>query len=95
MTRASTGTWLGAVLLLIGLLGHLGAAHGTGNRPIDYQHHVLGFFLIAVVSGAIIWALGRRFWPTRVDLTFLIIGAVQAIFGVAVYLERFAVAASF
>jgi hypothetical protein len=95
MNRRSVLTWLGLVLLAIGLLGHLLAAHGTGGRPIDYQHHVLGFFIIALGSGAIIAALGWKFWPARRDITFLVIGAIQAIFGAIVYLERFAVATNF
>jgi hypothetical protein len=95
MTRSSVLTWLGVVLLAIGLLGHVLAAHGTGGRPIDYQHHILGFFVIAVVTGAIIAALGWKFWPARRDVSILVIGAVQAIFGAVVYLERFAVATNF
>ena len=31
----------------------------------------------------------RRFWPERSDRTWLVIGIVQAIFGVYVYIERF------
>ena len=74
------------MLLVVGLLGHLLAAHGTGGRPIDYQHHVLGFVLIAVVTGAIIVGLSLRFWRRRHDVTLLTIGAVQALLGLAVYL---------
>ena len=41
-----------------------------------YTHHVLGFFLILVVTGAIIAALGRRFWRSRPDVTMLTVGIV-------------------
>jgi hypothetical protein len=79
--------WIGVILIAVGLLGHLLAAQGGGT--IAYQHHILGFFLILVVTGAIIAALGWRFWKGRHDITLLIVGAVQALFGVLVYLERF------
>lgn len=52
----------GIVLIALGLLGHLYAAHAIGGSRVAYTHHVFGFFLILVVSGAIIAALGWRFW---------------------------------
>ncbi len=79
--------WLGAILVGVGLLGHLLAAQGMG--PIAYQHHIFGFFLILVVSGAIVAGLSWLFWRGRHDITLLIIGAIQALLGLAVYLERF------
>ena len=45
--------------------------------------------LIAIVTGAIIAGLGWRFWKGRRDITLLAIGAVQAIFGFLIYLQRF------
>src|SRR5687768_3158839 len=80
--------WLGVILIGVGLLGHILAAQAIG-RPIDYQHHIIGFFLILIVSGAIIAVLARLFWRGRHDITLLIVGVVQALFGVFVYLERF------
>jgi len=78
--------WLGAVLLGAGLLGHLLAAHVMGGSSLAYTHHIFGFFLILVVTGATIAGLGWLFWRGRHDITVLIIGAVQALFGIAVYI---------
>jgi uncharacterized membrane protein HdeD (DUF308 family) len=80
--------WVGIVLLVLGLIGHLYAAHATGGR-VAYTHHVFGFFLILVVTGAIIAALGWRFWRFRPDITVLTVGAVQALFGLLVAVEPF------
>lgn len=82
--------WIGVALLGLGLLGHLLAASAIGSR-IAYQHHVLGFVLILVVTGGIIAALGWWFWRGRHDVTILIVGIVQALFGLFVYLARFRV----
>jgi len=84
-------TALGIILLVVGLLGHLLAAQAIGGSAMAYRHHIFGFFLILVVTGAIIAVLGWRFWRGRRDITLLIIGAVQALFGVAIYVERFRV----
>jgi hypothetical protein len=81
--------WVGIVLLALGLIGHLYAAQATGGSPVAYTHHVLGFFLILVVTGAIIAALGWRFWRSRRDITVLTVGAVQALFGLLVAVEQF------
>jgi hypothetical protein len=81
--------WLGIILIAVGLLGHLLAAQGIGGDTIAYQHHILGFLLILVVSGALIAGLAWRFWRGRHDITLLIVGAVQALLGLVVYLERF------
>jgi uncharacterized membrane protein HdeD (DUF308 family) len=80
---------VGFVLLVLGLVGHLYAAHAIGGSTVAYTHHVLGFFLILVVTGAIIAALGRRFWRSRPDVTVLTVGMVQAIFGFLVAVEPF------
>lgn len=79
--------WLGVILLGVGLLGHILAAGGGGT--VAYQHHIFGFFLILLVTGALIVGLGWRFWKGRHDITLLVVGAVQALFGLMVYLERF------
>lgn len=86
--------WLGVALLAVGLAGHVFAARAiTPWVPswIAYRDHVAGFFLILAVTGAIVAALGWRFWRSRRDVMFLVIGAIQAIIGIAVYIERFRV----
>lgn len=83
---------VGIVLVVLGLVGHLYAAHAIGGSQLAYTHHVLGFFLILVVSGAIIAALGWRFWRSRPDITVLAVGVVQALLGLLVAAEPFRVA---
>lgn len=73
-----------ALLLVVGLLGHLWAAHAMGGSSVAYTHHVLGFLLILLVTGGILALLGRRFWPARSGLTLLAIGVVQAVLGILV-----------
>lgn len=79
--------WLGVVLLVIGLVGHLLAAHAMGGSTVAYQHHVAGFVGLSLVSGAIIALVGWRFWKGRHDITLLILGGLQALIGVLVYLQ--------
>ena len=81
--------WVGIVFLVLGLIGHLYAAHATGGSSVAYTHHVLGFVLILVVTGAIIAAIGWRFWRSRPDITVLAVGVVQALFGLLVATEPF------
>jgi hypothetical protein len=88
MTRQQR-IWLGVVLLVVGFLGHFFAARAIGGSYIAFRDHIAGFFLILVVTGAIIAGLGWRFWKGRRDITVLTIGAVQALFGIWVYIERF------
>jgi hypothetical protein len=78
-------TWIGVILLGVGLLGHLLAANAEGGRAIHYQHHIFGFFLLTVVSGIVIAVLGRFFWRGRPDLTLLIVGGMQTLFGLLIY----------
>ena len=80
---------LGVVLLVAGLLGHVLAARAIGGSSVAYRHHVFGFFLILLVTGAVVAAVGWRFWRGRRDVTVLLIGLVQALFGLFVYVERF------
>ena len=82
-------TWLGVFLIVVGFLGHFFAARAIGGSYIAYRDHMLGFFGLLVVTGAIIAGLGWRFWKGRRDITVLIIGVVQALFGIFVYIERF------
>ncbi len=82
-------TWLGVILIGLGLLGHLLAARAIGGTHLAYRDHIFGFVLIGVVSGVVIGGLGWRFWRGRYDITLLAIGAVQALLGLVVYVERF------
>jgi hypothetical protein len=81
-------TWLGVILIVVGFFGHFFAAHAIGTY-IYYRDHIFGFFLILAVTGTIIALLGRYFWKGRRDITVLVIGVVQALFGIWVYINRF------
>jgi uncharacterized membrane protein (UPF0136 family) len=83
--------WLGVLLIVVGFLGHFFAARAIGTY-IYYRDHIFGFFLILLVTGSIIAALGWRFWKGRKDITLLIIGVVQALFGIVIYMMRFHIA---
>jgi len=83
--------WLGALLIVVGFFGHFFAARAFGTY-IYYRDHIFGFFLILLVTGSIIAVLGWRFWKGRKDITVLIIGVVQAAFGIAIYLMRYHIA---
>jgi hypothetical protein len=87
--QSRTLIWIGALLTVVGFLGHFFAARAIGGYAIAYRDHIFGFFVILLVTGAIIAVLGRFFWRGRRDLTMLIIGAVQALFGIVIYLNRF------
>jgi hypothetical protein len=88
-TASRRRTWLGLLLLAVGLLGHLLAARAIGGYYIAYRDHIVGFLFLTVVSGAILAGLGWRFWRGRYDITLLILGALQTLFGAIVYIERF------
>ena len=81
--------WSGIVLLAAGLSGHLLAARAIGGYYVAYRDHIGGFVLLTVVTGAVIALLGRRFWRGRLDYTLLLLGVVQAIFGLVIYINRF------
>jgi hypothetical protein len=83
--------WLGVLLIVVGFLGHFFAARAIGTY-IYYRDHIFGFFLILLVTGSIIAGLGWRFWKGRKDITLFIIGVVQALFGIAIYIMRFHIA---
>jgi hypothetical protein len=91
-TGSRARTWLGVLLVVVGFLGHFFAARAIGGYYIAFRDHIFGFFLILVVTGAIIAGLGWRFWRGRRDITVLIIGVVQALFGIFVYIMRFHIA---
>jgi hypothetical protein len=83
--------WLGVLLIVVGFFGHFFAARAIGGTYIAFRDHIGGFFLILFVTGAIIAGLGRLFWRGRNDITLLIIGAVQALIGIFIYINRFSV----
>ncbi len=84
-------TMLGLALLASGLLCHVLAAQAIGGTHLAYRDHLAGFFGLTLLSGALIAALGWRFWKGRTDISILILGVVQAVIGVMVYLARFSV----
>ena len=88
-TASRSRTWLGVLLIVVGLLGHLFAARAIGGSYLAYRDHIFGFFLILLVSGGLIAGLGWRFWKGRHDITLLTVGVVQALFGAVIYVERF------
>src|SRR2546428_12996834 len=87
--RSRRRIWIGVLLLVAGLLGHLLAARAIGGSYVAYRDHIFGFILLSLVSGAVIPGLGWRFWRGRHDITPLILGVVQALVGFVIYLERF------
>jgi len=91
MNGHRTRILLGVVLLVVGFFGHFFAARAIGGTTIAFRDHIFGFFLILVVTGAIIAGLAWRFWKGRNDITILVIGAVQALFGIYIYINRFSV----
>ena len=80
--------WIAVVLLLVGLLGHVLAAHAMGGSRIAYVHHVLGFFIIIVLTGLPLLGLARLFWRGRHAVTLLVFAAVQALLGLVVYVNQ-------
>jgi len=91
MNGHRTRILLGVVLLVVGFFGHFFAARAIGGTTIAFRDHIFGFCLILVVTGAIIAGLAWRFWKGRNDITILVIGAVQALFGIYIYINRFSV----
>jgi len=83
--QSPTKIRLGIILLLVGLGGHLLAAGAMRGARLAYTHHVLGFVLILVVTAPVVAALHWRFWRGRGDVSLLVLGAVQAVFGIIVY----------
>ena len=82
---------LGVSLLVAGFLGHFFAARAIGGSYIAYRDHLLGFVLLTLVSSVIVGLLGMRFWKGRHDITLLIVGVIQTVIGVLVYINRFSV----
>jgi hypothetical protein len=89
--RNSLFVWLGALLLVAGFLGHFFAARAIGGSYIAYRDHIFGFVALTLVSVAIVALLGARFWKGRPDVTLLVVGLLQALIGLEIYINRFAV----
>jgi hypothetical protein len=73
--------FLAAALTAAGLTGHLVAAHAIGGSALAYQHHVMGFALILLVSVALVGGLGRVLWRGQPAATWLAVGLIQLAFG--------------
>ena len=56
--------WLGVVLLIVGFFCHFFAARAIGGTYIAYRDHLLGFVLLTVVSGLIVWCTGTAILET-------------------------------
>ena len=88
-TQSRAFSWFGALLVLFGFLCHYLSARAIGATYVAFRDHIGGFLLILIVTAPIIVLLGRRFWRGRRDITWLIVGTVQALFGIFVYINRF------
>jgi hypothetical protein len=84
-----SGLLLGVILIAVAFLLHWLSARAIGGSYVAYRDHILGFFLILVVSGAVIGIIGWRFWRGRPDITILLAGVVSVVLGVMVYIQRF------
>jgi hypothetical protein len=83
--------WLGALLVFGGFLAHFLAARAIGGTYIAYRDHMFGFVALTLVSAAIVGLLGMRFWKGRRDITLLIVGVIQTLIGIQIYIQRFSV----
>jgi len=83
--------WLGAVLLVAGFLCHYFAARAIGGTYMAYRDHIFGFVALTIVSALIVGLVGMRFWKGRYDITLLVVGVIQTVIGIFVYVNRFAV----
>jgi hypothetical protein len=77
---------LGLVCLALGLAGHLAAAMAEGGHAIHYGHHIVGFIVLSLATAVIALIFERRFWRWRRDLTILIVGLLQTVFGWSIYM---------
>ena len=84
-------SWVGVVLLITGLCGHLFAARAMGGSSRAYRDHIEGFIILTLVATAILWAVGTRFWKGRGDITLVSVGIVQTLLGLMVYLLQIGV----
>lgn len=88
-TRQRSLIVLGLVLLLAGLCGHLLAARALGGYYVAYRDHIFGWALLTVVSVLIVVPLGLRFWKGKPGVSVLVVGFLQAMIGLLIYLQRF------
>lgn len=90
MMRQDRRMTLGGLgLLLAGLYGHVQSAIDIGGSFRAFRDHLAGFVALTIATGVVVAMVGRRFWPRRNDVTILVLGAVQAVIGLLVYLDRF------
>jgi len=75
----------------VGFLGHYFAARAIGGTYIAFRDHLGGFVVLTLISALIIWRLSLRFFKGRTDMVVLLVGIVQAMLGVFVYINRFSV----
>jgi hypothetical protein len=83
--------WLGLALVVFGFMCHWLAARAIGGSYIAYRDHMFGFVLILLVTAAVSAGIGWKFWRGRRDITLLVTGVLQALLGIYVYLQRYAV----
>jgi hypothetical protein len=72
-------------------MGRPTCQRAIGGTYIAYRDHLGGFLFLTVVTGAILVALGSRFWSRRHDITMLLLGFIQAAAGLWAHVERFSV----
>ncbi len=82
-------TVFGFVLLMASLLCHLLSAQAIGGYYVAYRDHIVGFVVLSVLSGALLWGLSRWFWRGRHDITLAVLGVLQLAIGILVYINRF------
>jgi hypothetical protein len=75
------------LLMLVGLGGHLYAAHAIGGSGTAYLHHVGGFVVILLVTGGVLAAPGKRRWRRWWPAVLITIGVLQAVLGVWIALQ--------
>jgi len=75
----------------VGFLGHYFAARAIGGTYIAFRDHLGGFVVLTLISALIIRSLSLRFFKGRTDMVVLLVGIVQAMLGVFVYINRFSV----
>jgi hypothetical protein len=76
---------------VVGFLGHYFAARAIGGTYVAFRDHIGGFVVLTLISALIIWSLSLRFFKGRTDMVVLLVGIVQALLGVFVYINRFSV----
>jgi hypothetical protein len=75
----------------VGFLGHFFAARAIGGSYVAFRDHIGGFVGLTLVSALVVWGLSLRFFKGRTDMVILLVGIVQALLGVYIYINRFSV----